>query len=285
MGDSITTTAAATTPAEATTTRPAATPPAATTPAGRHDHWSDAILIVLLALTPGQLAAADVVWRHHAPRSFAGLLTLDGFTWDADRQAYIRPNGRPVADESVTHALLLFLAAIAWDLEHHAEQAARGEVTVDHWRDTVAPLIRSAYIAAYVLGVGGLDALTDDGRSTIGTRLADSMARLDRFAGLVADRDPAVDTIAAVVARAALYVSPGYTLHEAARAESHETAGFAEERSILEPGAEHCLECAQVADLGWVAIGSTPLPGGRECGPGCRCRMEYRRDADANADE
>ncbi len=274
-------------------------------------HRTDAA--ALLLLTAAQLDAAAALWRQYAPPAFRDLLAREPGDlaaptagavptagaaptdhtgtptatppgrFDPDTQRYSRPNGRPVPSDSIRAALLLFLAAVGWDLEHLAEQAAVGESTVGHWQDTAAPVIVSAYVAGYALGVGGLSSLTDADLDAVRATAADGLTRLDRFAGLVAARDDAADTVDAVVNRAGMYAGPVHSLYEAARGAAHLRAGFTHERSMPDPAAEHCgpsgelAGCLELADAGWVPIGTLARPGERSCGPRCRCWMAYDR--------
>jgi hypothetical protein len=266
-------------------------------PQGEARRWEAAALIALLLLSDEQLRAANALWRRYTIPLFAGLLSGD--TFDPTTQRYgTGGNGqatKPASDDAVRNALLLFLAALAMELHRGAERMAAGKVPVAAWRDEAAVLIRSAYVAAFALGVGGINRITSADLSTIrgepGTEaLADSLVRLERFAALVADHDPALDTVAAIEARIALYVGPAYALFEAGRGAGHRRATdasgmplFTLERSVLEPGAEHCHStptsegCAEAAEAGWVPIGTLPQIGQRSCGPRCRCRMEYGR--------
>jgi len=63
----------------------------------------------------------------------------------------------------------------------------------------------------------------------------------------------------------------------AADTESPPTVGLAlMERNLLDPMCDdHCSECPELTEAGWVPIDTLPPPGCRECWGNCRCAMDY----------
>jgi hypothetical protein len=52
-------------------------------------------------------------------------------------------------------------------------------------------------------------------------------------------------------------------------------------RRIIDPAAEHCDECPELADRGWVPIEEMVPIGDTTCLTNCRCEIEYSDGADA----
>jgi hypothetical protein len=117
--------------------------------------------------SPDAFAAAERLWRTHAPPVFAGLLSAsDGFTFDADAQRFLRTGegGRSVPDDAVDVLWLAILAAVGLELEGNAGQMAAGRTPVDQWQLGLSRTLRALYVAAAALGAGGLGRLTDADR-------------------------------------------------------------------------------------------------------------------------
>ena len=57
---------------------------------------------------------------------------------------------------------------------------------------------------------------------------------------------------------------------------SHIIDGYDEARRVLEPGADHCEDCEDYANDGWMPIDEIPEIGDSQCMTRCRCEIEYR---------
>lgn len=72
-------------------------------------------------------------------------------------------------------------------------------------------------------------------------------------------------------------VTPLWRWFNTGKATKSKTGGFSEMRRIAQRDKRVCEDCKYYHSLGWVPIGSLPMPGVRcRCHDRCRCRVEYR---------
>lgn len=72
-------------------------------------------------------------------------------------------------------------------------------------------------------------------------------------------------------------VTPLYRWFNTGQASTKKTTGFKEMRRISQHDKRVCEDCKYYDSLGWVPIGSLPMPGvGCRCHDRCRCRINYR---------
>jgi len=148
------------------------------------------------------------------------------------------------------------------------------EISLAQWQQEMRYLISDGHLTSYALAKGGWDQLTNEDFRLLGEILTREYRYLDRFAAEVAEGSFALDGRLRV--RAGLYEEQFYSTYAFAEARVQEFRGATEERSVLDPGADHCGTCIAEAAKGWIPIG-TGLPiGGRECLSRCRCHKEYR---------
>jgi hypothetical protein len=251
------------------------------------DEW-----LLLAALTLSDIPDAESYWRRHAPPYIAGmLLNEDGWRFDAERQQFVNGHGRAIAPDMLKRIALAFAFSAQQDMEHEASRVAVGEVPVDAWKRNQADDVQDLFIVMAAMGAGGFDALTKDdldliiGSADAPGGLAFSLSRLYEFAKGIADGTMTGED--AIINRAGLYAAAGNTVFETVSRASHMEATdeqgrpkFLLERNVLSP-ADHCGECPSLTEAGWLPIGSMPVPGLRECGPNCKCFMEYSLVGDA----
>ncbi len=75
--------------------------------------------------------------------------------------------------------------------------------------------------------------------------------------------------------RSRLYAAAARQTYTNIRRREMATAGFAFEQNILGAADEHCPDCLNENDRGWVPIGSLSAPGTRRCLGQCRCWIAY----------
>lgn len=154
-------------------------------------------------------------------------------------------------------------------------------VPADEWALRMAGISVTSALVAGAFAAGGWAQL-DLVRRDVEEHLAAELGYLDAFADDVADGRVPRD--GRFVRRAMLYGAAGWGLYMLLRGREARRRGYGEERSILDPGAEHCAECAGEADRGWRPLGELVPIGSRQCRGGCRCRMEYRNAAGETAE-
>jgi len=116
-----------------------------------------------------------------------GILTLaEGYSYDPLRRQY-RDDG---TGEYIDFDVIVELAQGYSDsLVNDAYSLAEGletDLELDRWMDDAVTLVDDAFIAAYLLGVGGLTMLDDNRKSQLGGTLAAQYDYLNGFAGAIA---------------------------------------------------------------------------------------------------
>lgn len=283
-------------------------------PRGQAKKWDASDWATLLAITADDYESAIATFERHVSTAYRGLITGDGWTFEPQKQEYVRRNGRVLGDDDLKSIMLLFVLSQEHELENAAESMARGDTEIEDWQEFAASIIKDLYVAAAIVAAGGVDQLTpEDTEYVIGSPtedrevpdydfpedapaggLADAFTRLQDFADAVEAGEKRANTSAGVIYRGGLYAAPANTVFEEVRrsgqmrrTDEDGNALQIEERNVLDDQAQHCRTteftegCPEITASGWAPIGSYPAPGLRTCGAKCRCRMVYREKPDA----
>lgn len=248
-----------------------------------------------------------LLWEDWTPKPYAGLLTGDGWTWDATQQTYTSDTGTKLRQDDLRSIAIGITIAAEIEGENRAAEALANKED-DEFLLLLA-LFEDEYLLLAALAAGGLDELQPEdfqavaGRLStqiVGTGIIDTQQRLQ---GLIDQIKAGEASEAQAINRVGMYGQAGYQTFEEVRRNSHKravappepvtpggappsakgTALFIEERNILDPLAEHCkdgdytLGCVEVTASGWQPIGTLPEPGTRTCVSRCRCFMQYRK--------
>lgn len=249
----------------------------------------DALLALALLSMPESGDEAQRLWEEHSGRAYRGILQSRGWTWNDSTQSYKSDSGSTLDSGDLKKLSLLFILAVeTQELEPLAMSMASGQITIDDWEQQSAQILRELYLALAALAVGGLAVLTPENIADVtgsfegGTGLNFALDRLDAFAADIENEAPRADSVEAITARSGLYGQQANNLFETAKRSSHATAVDADgrllflfERNILDDDVRHCAECPALTDLGWVAIGTLPVPGTRICMVKCHCTLDY----------
>lgn len=178
--------------------------------------------------------------------------------------------------------VLAQLDQVMTGLENEARAASLDRmVPVDEWALRMAGISVTSALVAGAFAAGGWSQLALV-RGDVEEHLASEIGYLDAFADdVAAGRVPRDGRF---VRRAILYGAAGWGLYMLLRGRAARRRGYGEERSILDPGAEHCQECVGESDRDWQPLGSLIPVGSRQCRSGCRCRFEYRNEAGETAE-
>lgn len=256
----------------------------------------------LATIGPLQIAAAFRIWEKHAPPKLAGILTGNGWRWDPAIQGYRSSDGKIVAGAKLKELALQVSDAIREDMRKRAGLLAIGAIPAWLWRHQMGVDVAGAAAVMAALAAGGFHELTPAMKNVaVGTPrvpggLSFSLDRLARW-GRALDKDEAKAVETGEEAepegmspqtRAELYGSAINTIFEGVKRESHKSAVDADgkravylEINRLDDEAQHChttkerIGCPQCTAMGWVKVGTLPLPGLRQCGPKCRCWIDY----------
>lgn len=198
---------------------------------------------------------------------------VQGLRWNPTLARYIDERGRIVPQSRVRDALDASLQQAQARARTYAEQLRSGDVTLAEWERSMRVLVKDVHIFSVAGSVGGWGQLGPAEYGRIGAIVRDQYEFLYNFAAEIASGKQRLD--GTLANRAVLYVEAGRTSAEQQQAASDADAGYDEERNIL-GRADHCAECPSLSALGWVALGSLPLPGRRQCRQRCRCQIRRR---------
>jgi len=147
---------------------------------------------------------------------------------------------------------------------------------VDAFATAFREELKQEYIRQYLLGIGGLERMTQADWGSIGGMLKEQYhPHLDNF--LQDIRDGKLSE-AQIRMRAQMYIDSAHEAYERAHARCAEELGMDEELWLLDPPAEHCEDCVAFAQEGWKPKGYFPMPGAgkTQCLTHCRCHKRYR---------
>jgi hypothetical protein len=131
--------------------------------------------------------------------------------------------------------------------------------------------VKDLHLYAAALARGGWDRMDSAAFGQVGGRVRVHYAYLDRFIGTLEAGLP----VGNVVSRASRYAQAGRGTYSRARTAEAIAAGRLL-RNVTNPTAEHCAECVALSDRGWIPADEMPPVGSRQCGPGCKCRVESK---------
>jgi hypothetical protein len=195
------------------------------------------------------------------------------YRWNASARRYIRPTGRFVPRVPVRNALDMALAKEQQAMRALSGQLRAGSISVDQWHASMRTNVKHVHIYSTALAHGGIAQTTNPAvMARMQSRIARQNQYLDRFARQIDAREIPLD--GRFLQRCDLYAHAGRTTYTAEDRIVMQEAGYTMERSVLHI-ADHCDECMDAAQMGWVPIGTNTPPGERQCLANCHCSMEY----------
>lgn len=170
-----------------------------------------------------------------------------GWSFDTKARRYRSgETGRFIGKRQVTALRDAVVDAATREARGLAEQAARGEITAEAFRDGMRLAIRNAHAAEFIFGRGGVNSMTPSDFGRLGQTLRQQYAFLDRFASEI---EAGTVSEAQASARATMYVNGG-------------TRSF---------------EQGQAAAWGLAtALPCYPADGGTPCLTSCRCSWQIK---------
>lgn len=196
------------------------------------------------------------------------------YRWNAPAARYVLATGVFVPRTPVRHALDVALQREANDMRALADRLRDGRITVAQWQRQMRQQMKSLHIYSATIANGGAAQMGPRQYGRVGAVLKKQYRYLDRFAGQIARGEVPLD--GRFMQRVDLYAHAGRVTYTTEDGRVHKAAGYREERSVLHV-ADHCNECMDEAQRGWVSIGTVTPPGSRQCLSRCHCTMEYRK--------
>ncbi|MEW4569299.1 hypothetical protein AB1L88_15650 [Tautonia sp. JC769] len=198
-----------------------------------------------------------------------------GFTFDPRLRRYRGPGGRMVSRARVAGALQSAIDQERRAINQASRRLASGSISVAEWQALVADRLRSMHTASAALAAGGWDQADRRDFLIAGRRLREQYRHLNRFAKEIERGEVTLDR--RFLARVDMYARTGRSSFDEVNRRRDGEAGYTEERRRLN-ARDNCVDCPRYAALGWVPIGTLPLPTEKcECRTNCKCSIERRK--------
>lgn len=195
--------------------------------------------------------------------------------WSAGARRYQGPDGRFLSAADTAELRNDFLGKQREAMLELGRKLGADEITVPQFERAMRERIKLSTTTEFVYGRGGRQAMTPEDRQAIAELVKAQHVYLNDFAKAAADGQLSA---AQIQNRAGMYASAGIHAHASGEAAAWEGSDH-EELNVRGASAQPCDECPVLSARGWVAGGSLPLPGSRECASRCRCHLERRAKA------
>jgi len=210
----------------------------------------------------------------------ANLLSSHSFGWnEATSRYYDVSSGRFVSTQVVMRALEEGLVIAQNDITIATERMIAGTISLPMWQLTMENEIKLINTAAAALARGGWSQMTQADWGWVGRRIRTQYEYLRNFAKQLESGEQVLN--GTVLVRAKMYAQAARdTYEEMRRRYARLYKAAVNERRILDPLADHCLErerpgCVELAARGVQPIGTLPPIGAAQCLTFCRCHYEF----------
>jgi len=194
--------------------------------------------------------------------------------WAPKARRYRDPaTGRFVARDTIRRGLDDLIQDSQGRVSEASDLLRSGQIELAEWQMIMREEIKRTQLGAQALLRGGWKQMTEADYAVVAERIRAQYEFLHHFT--VRLRDGTVRTDGNFMNRARLYpASARVGYHEDEQGLVLES-GYTRELNVLHP-AEHCFECVECANRGWVPIGANPPIGSRKCLGNDRCTMRFR---------
>lgn len=197
------------------------------------------------------------------------------YWWDENAKRYRDERGRFVSRDTVWDYIQRSINSTSNVSELLADLVGSGQLAPKDWYSLMKEELKREYIRQYLLAHGGLDTMTPADWGRIGGMLKEQYAYLKNLAAEIAAGKLSPAQIAA---RMNMYFNSARESFERAFAVNAIAWGAVEERWVVNPAVENCVDCLGYQDEGWKPVGYFPFPGegASRCLTNCHCLKEYR---------
>lgn len=200
---------------------------------------------------------------------------MAGYEYDPVSSRYRSPDGRYVSHKQLHGAVIATADASAERMAALTVRLQSGQLQLAEWQAAMMAEIKTTHLAAAMAGHGGKSAMTPADYGFAGSQIKAQYQYLGSWAQDIADGTAPID--ARLASRARLYAtSSGSTFAAVQARDARMNGARMEERSFRGGSERPCNQCPALAAMEWVPMGTLPLPGQRECGASCKCRIERR---------
>lgn len=197
------------------------------------------------------------------------------YYWDEVAKRYRDEKGRFVSRSVVLDFLQKSIDNTNNVSDLLADLVSNGQLAPKDWYILMKEEIKREYIRDFLLGIGGITVMTFALWGMIGAMLREQYQYLK---GFLAEIMAGNLTAAQIAARAKMYFEAAREAFWTALSTNAKAWGAVEERWLVNPAVENCVDCLGYQDEGWKPFGYFPQPGSgsSRCLSRCRCIKEYR---------
>lgn len=200
---------------------------------------------------------------------------MAGYVYDPVSSRYRAPSGRYVSQKQLHGGVVRMSEASGERMAGLATRLQAGQMKLVEWQAAMHAEIRSSHLAASMAAHGGKAMMAPADYGFAGSEIKKQLGFLKRWTADLASGSAPLD--GRFVSRARLYATSSVGTFSAVQARDARNSGAEMEERSFRGGSERpCGECPALAARGWVSSGTLPLPGQRECGANCKCRVERR---------
>lgn len=200
-----------------------------------------------------------------------------GFGWNGTRY-YDLETGRFVSNSEIRAGLEAMIDASAINTNALTQSLIDGRISLADWQMGMMEEIRISHAASAALANGGWAQMTPSDWGYEGSLVKEQYKYLANFAEEIANGTQALDGRALV--RSDMYADAVNGTYWEIDKRSMTDEGYDEGRRVLEAGVDHCDDCEEYANDGWMPIEDIPEIGNSQCLTRCRCEIEYRKSGE-----
>lgn len=162
-------------------------------------------------------------------------------------------------------------------IQQLVERRGLGKIKNSEFERLTAKELKSLHTQSYLLGRGGLNAMTSKDKMTLQNLIRDELTYFKKFAQDLRDNKLSMPQFRD---RASMYSEKSRGFYEKGKEFSALENGFVVERRVR-LSSESCEPCLTYASLSWQPIGTLPTPTYQcNCRSRCKCIKEYSKDID-----
>lgn len=195
--------------------------------------------------------------------------------YDARVGQYRDTNGRFVSRKTIIKLVDNEQSLLKTQLIANSDRLISGQLTRAQWQEKHFEIIKESSLRMVTLGAGGKDNLTNKHYGSVGAVLRVERDNLTRF-GLEIKAEKLSDKQIRV--RAGMYSQASTKAFYRAELIARNNEGFNLAKRVLDPQAQHCDDCLNLA-TNWVNVSLITPPGSAcQCRGNCRCQIIYKKD-------
>jgi hypothetical protein len=188
---------------------------------------------------------------------------------------YRDTNGRFVNRKTIIKLVDNEQSLLKSQLIANSDRFINKQITQAQWQEKHFAIIKESSLRMVTLGAGGKDSLTNKHFGSVGAVLRVERDNLTRFGwdiknGKLSDKQIRI--------RAGMYSQTTAKAFYRSELISRNNEGFNLAKRVLDPQAQHCDDCLNLA-TNWINVSLITPPGSAcQCQGNCRCQIIYKKD-------